>query len=213
MIKFSKILNEFATKDFDHYVEKEIRERINFLQHQKLYKDFTDEELYEIAEEYVNDHYRTDLRLTEKRKFLRIGIPRGLSKVGLDSEWKKETGKLLESGTSVYMLGSDNSIRYPDESRASYGIGANYFEHMFNSVLDKEIENGNIFVVTGELIPTIEEHEDFVLKTYEVGSDGEPLLIPNTIKIVKKLSLNEFKEMKIGDHGRVGDIFKTLEKL
>lgn len=30
MIKFSKILNEFATKDFDRYVEKEIRERINF---------------------------------------------------------------------------------------------------------------------------------------------------------------------------------------
>lgn len=89
MISLKKLIVEDSIKDFDHYVEKEIRERINFLQHQKLYKDYTDEELYEFAEEYANDRYRTDLRLTEKRKFLRIGIPHGLSKVGLDSEWKK----------------------------------------------------------------------------------------------------------------------------
>lgn len=214
MIKFSKILKEATIADFDRYVEEEIRDRIKFLRTQKWTQGDSDEELYEYAKEYVEDHYKTDHRLTEKRNYLRIGVPRGSSKVGLGDEWAQETGRILESGTSVYMLGTDGSLRYPDKRRASYAIRGNYFEYMFNEVLNDEIRKGNIFVVTGDLIPIVEEHEDFVLKTFDVGSDGEPVLIPSSIKIVKKLSLDEFRNIKIGDANvTIGSILNVNDEV
>ncbi len=55
----------------------------------------------------------------------------------------------------------------------------------------KPIANDEVYIVTGELLPveSLQENSDgeFVFITYDVGSDGEPLLDPETVKVVKQI--------------------------
>lgn len=170
----------------------------------KLGSEYTDDEITEQVEE----QYEIDFRL-KHRKFIRIGIPKGKSKFGLDSEWKEELGnKMFESGVSVYFL-LNNEILYPDQERALYQVGGHYFIHMFNNVLNDQIKQGNIFIVTGELIETVIERGDHYVLTHDVGADGEPLLNEKTVRIVTKLTINEFKKLKIG-RTTVGDFLKLM---
>ena len=146
--------------------------------------------------------------LALKRKdliFLRMGQNINLaSKFGLGSEWREETGKRYEGGVSVYFLkreGDKYIISFPDRMRASYGVGNGYFSNMFLNVLQRPICEEQIYVVRGNLvrIPDIEmeqsadiypEYKEFW--TYDVGSDGEPLLESGSVSIVEQISLEKF---------------------
>jgi hypothetical protein len=202
MIKFVQIINESTVEQFEFWKNKEIQRYYN--EYKK--EGYEDEEAMSFAKEKSEDVYVEDSRLNEHNEFLRIGKLSGRSKVGLGKEWTDETGQIYESGMSVYFLRNRKNIIYPNRRRAQYGIGGNYFEHMFNEVLNKQIENEEIHIVSGKLIPIIEEIEDRVVKTFDVGSDGEPLLEPSSVKVIRKLTLDEFKTFTID-----GNI--TVEKI
>lgn len=165
--------------------------------------------------------------------FLRIGRNFGCSRCGLDAEWRAETGKISEAGTSVYFVHPHKDsymIRYPDQSCACYGIGGDYFGHMFTDVLLRPICAEEIYLVRGKLIPIRDRSDeacDFAMieiedKLYEqgissrdvdirawgfdTGSDGEPLLQAGSARIVKQLTLPEFLGLYLNDNFRVGDL-------
>ena len=157
--------------------------------------------------------------------FLRIGDNFGTSsRVGLDDEWKAETGKMFESGVSVWFLrklsgdGDRYMISKPLQEHADYGL-KNYFENMFIDVLFKQISLGEVYVVTGKLIPIEtfppDDAESYVdgdnnIKFYDylTGTDGEPLLEVGTVKVVERVSLIEFFEKFYINNGyTVKDLF------
>lgn len=120
------------------------------------------------------------------------------SRVGLDSEFRNDMmwGKTRENGLSVYFVkkyGKYYEIQAPNHSRARYSTGGSreYFQHMLWELFIKPIANDEVYIVTGELLPveSLQENSDgeFVFITYDVGSDGEPLLDPETVKVVKQI--------------------------
>ena len=113
--------------------------------------------------------------------FLRIGRNFGCSKCGLDNEWRRETGKISEGGTSVYFVHKHEDgymIGQPSQERACYGLG-DYFHHMFTDVLLDPICSGEIYFVRGRLIPVRDNSDkawDYAYNTvkddaYERASD------------------------------------------
>lgn len=165
--------------------------------------------------------------------YLRIGKNFGASKFGLDEEWQRETGKRYERGTScyfVYPYQDGYEIGPPDRNRAMYGIVGDYFLHMFTEVLIKPICASEIYLVKGRLFPVRDYpdvgHDDDTAPTsywnYDVGSDGEPVLQPHTIKVVQQVPLEQFLKTFYLNRGfAVGDLLepgwgsgrKTLSRL
>lgn len=133
--------------------------------------------------------------------FIRFGkFGLGASKVQLGDEWKRETGKMLEPGLSVYFvtqMGDKWNVEPVDRRKASYQIGSSYFTDMVFDNFLPAIANDEVYIIRAELIPlewvaNDDAREETVLyKTYETGSDGEPVVEPNTIQIIKTLDTDE----------------------
>ena len=159
----------------------------------------------------LSNYIKTILRETTDYKslgapsnlFIRFGrFSGGRSKVGLDAEFRREVlaGKQYEAGLSVYFakpFKNGYQIIEPESRRAAYGIGSNYFGHMISNIFMPEIARENIFLIKGNLIksPDVyydDQEEQYVRTgrtTYEVGSDGEPVI--ENPRIVKNLSPEE----------------------
>ena len=93
-------------------------------------------------------------------KFIRFGKFKKSSRMGLDAEFLDDIGSTgFESGVSVYFAFNDNDKYYlyePEQKRAKYGLGRDYWGHMFTRVLNLD----NIFLVEGDLIETISQDEE-----------------------------------------------------
>jgi len=120
------------------------------------------------------------------------------SRVGLDQEFTKDVmwGKTSENGLSVYFTkkyGKYYEIESPAFGHARYQTGGSreYFQHMLWEVFIRPIANDEVYIVTGNLLPVEQLQEnsegEFIFVTYDTGSDGEPLLDPESVKIVKQL--------------------------
>ena len=172
--------------------------------------------LYELLFENQENIIRYDPRLKQENLFIRFG-KFGLepSKIRLDSEFIQDVigGKKSESGLSVYFAeqnGSTYNIEPPDRKRARYMLDGSYFNDMLQSFLPA-IANEEVYLLKGQLIENsynvyddayaqeIEYHE------YETGSDGEPLLMPETIKIIKTFSTEEALDYIIYAGRKIGD--------
>lgn len=124
------------------------------------------------------------------------------SKVGLDSEFRNDvlSGKKFESGLSVYFAKPNKNgwiLVEPDKKRAAYGLTHNYIGDMIERIFLPSIAKGEIYLVKGDLIEieavgyddASESYFSTGTTTYEVGSDGEPVI--ENAKIIKRLKPNE----------------------
>lgn len=169
--------------------------------------------------------------------FLRFGkfSEGGKSRMGLGEEWTAELGSTgYEAGLSVIGLAPEKLdgkylTRDPDAERALYGIPYDYIGNMVTNLHADAARRGEVYLVTGDLIPIrdragrhrddqreqIKDEEDDLeeaiedgdtvraanlrrrveqLKsalgwTYEVGADGEPVIL--NARKVKKISLSD----------------------
>lgn len=146
------------------------------------------------------------------RFFVRFGAFGKRSQKGLDDEFlvtaegglydehmAEAGGRVVryESGVSVYFAervgGRAYVMREPDRRRAAYQLGYDYLGDMLRGPLLPAVCADEVWLVTGRLVLTEEEageegYDGFeswgiTWPTYEVGSDGEPLL-----KNVKKIT-------------------------
>ena len=120
------------------------------------------------------------------------------SRVGLNQEFKNDVmwGKSQENGLSVYFVkkyGKYYEVQSPNLKQARYQTGGTreYFQHMLWEVFIKPIANDEVYIVTDDLLPVERLYEnsegEFIFITYDIGSDGEPLLDPGTVKVVKQI--------------------------
>jgi len=125
--------------------------------------------------------------------FVRFGKWSGASKFGLGSggsyeepdEWASY-GKNYEAGVSVYHVerqreGKGWVLQNVNQREALHSVGGDYWRDM----LGRALKNRKIFLLRGDLV-TIEDNNGKKYMVY--GSDGEPLLVPESIQIIKKLS-------------------------
>ena len=118
--------------------------------------------------------------------YLRFGKPPegGYSKIGFDDEYMEEVGYApgaTEEGVSVYSTHLKNGKWYwedPDARRAKYALPSYYQSHMANELFADAIRNGDVFLVTGDLIPkrdfsnsAIEDEEEFQDEMEEAMKD------------------------------------------
>lgn len=147
----------------------------------------------------INEGFNNSHLFIRFGRFARGG---GRSRVGLDDEFKNDVlgGKQYESGLSVYFVKPHKDgfmLQGPNRRRAAYGIGHDYFGHMFKNIFMDSINRGDIFLVQGNLIEVPANVEDEMTgeiistgnKTFEVGSDGEPVI--ENVRIVKRLKPSE----------------------
>lgn len=161
---------------------------------------------------------RTDYKMEhpDDHLFIRFGKYSGASKFGLGSEWRQETGKMLEPGLSVYFvekLGDSWNIEPPQRSRAMYHVDSDYFPDMLFDNFMPAIANDEVYILKGKLIPREEIHYDegygYDIKwlTYETGSDGEPVIDESAITVVQTLTTDEvLDKVKYDNWKLVGDI-------
>jgi hypothetical protein len=137
-----------------------------------------------------------------RMNFIRFGKLRAQSKIMLDNEFIQEVlhGKKYEAGLSVLFAEPYKNgymMRGPSRHRAQYGLPYDYLGDMVSRLWMPSIARGDIYLVSGDLIeipqtyfdPHIEEYYDTGQMTYEVGSDGEPVI--ENASIVKQLSPEE----------------------
>jgi hypothetical protein len=155
--------------------------------------------------EDVVDHH-----LAHPGLYLRFGrIDVGHSRVRLDAEFRDEVlgGKTSERGLSCYFverLGPDYVVEPVRASQASYQLPKTYFRDMVEVFLPA-IANDQVWLLRGDLIPLppyrYERYpEPVVVHDYATGSDGEPVLAPGSVRVVKRLT-----EAEVLDHVRYGD--------
>jgi len=170
-----------------------------------MFKKYNKKTIIESGEEISNHEiYENPILKKKDLIFLRIGRNiNSASKFGLGNEWEQETGKKYEGGVSAYFLKKEGNryiISSPNQHRASYGL-KDYFSNMFLNVLQQPICEEQIYVVKGDLvrIPDIdmEENADIYSEykefwTYNVGSDGEPLLEQGSVSVIEEISLEKF---------------------
>lgn len=148
--------------------------------------------------------------------FIRFGKYSGASKFGLGSEWQQETGKMLEPGLSVYFVnkkGDTWNIEPPQRNRAMYHVDGDYFKDMLYNNFLKPIANDQVYILKGKLLPREEVYyddaygEDIRWITYEVGSDGEPVIDESAITVVQTLTTDEVLDtVKYDNYRLVGDM-------
>jgi hypothetical protein len=171
----------------------------------------------EISEPEYREEIDPEMQDQSKNLFIRFGPIHGASKVGLGPEWKQETGKNLEAGTSVYFVKKIGTQFWDIEPvkryRASYQIPSEYFRQMLSDNFMPAIANDEVYILKGKLIPrVIEEFDDareenVRYTTYETGSDGEPLIDPYDYQIVKTLTTEEVLDKVSYDGSKViGDL-------
>lgn len=157
-------------------------------------------------------------------RVLRIGKLQGVSRFGLDVEWRRETGKRLEEGLSCYFLGRNNEIRKPSQREAIYKLPDDYFSGMFTDVLRDPLLDGEIFVVQTRPFRSFDDPGSLVARKdyneaaqyddeYEWalparGSDGEPLLDASQVRPgdITVVPLEDFLEEFTVEGVRVGDL-------
>jgi len=131
---------------------------------------------------YRNNHF-----------FIRFGKWSGASKFGLGvggsyeepDEWASY-GKRYEAGVSVYGVhrhreGKGWVLNSLNQKEALHNVGRDYWSDM----LGRALKNRPIFLLRGDLV-TLEDSEKRLHMIY--GSDGEPLLVPGSIKVIRKLT-------------------------
>lgn len=140
------------------------------------------------------------------------------SKIMLDTEFRQEVlhGKQYESGLSVLFAESHlNGFRIipPSKSRAQYGLPYDYVGDMISRLWIDSIARGDIYLLKGDLIEIPETVWDDLAeswehtgnKTYDVGSDGEPVI--ENPSIIKKLEPSEV--YLPGTDKTIDDIFRN----
>jgi hypothetical protein len=159
------------------------------------------------AAQVVDREYRDPM--LDHRLFIRFGaFGDEASRVRLDPEFRNEVldGKNFEAGLSVYaarrFVAADGTaaiaIEPPDLRRAAYHErnATSYFRHMLRGFASA-IANDRTYLVTGDVVGETYVDVDFALdQTVRVhravlGSDGEPLLEPSSVRVVQPLTTDD----------------------
>jgi len=131
--------------------------------------------------------------------FLRFGrIDTGDSQIRMDAEFVREVldGKTSERGMSCYFcakVGANYYLDPPQARSARYHLGASYWRDMLEIFLPA-IANDHVYVFHADLVraPAYQpDGEEFVWHGYERGSDGEPLVDPDSLRDVVRLTTQE----------------------
>lgn len=160
--------------------------------------------------------------LNNDRLFIRFGKFGARSKVMLDKEFINDalSGKQFEAGVSVLFAEpykNGYKLIPPNRSRAQYALPYDYFAHMLINNWMGALVRDDIFLLRGDLImiPATKFddatglYEDSDFETWDVGSDGEPVienitvvskLKPDNIYLPDGISIKDKFEDKINDH-------------
>lgn len=155
---------------------------------------------FSIARDFVlsnqsNIETLMDYRALSSNVYIRFGRWRGTSRVFLDPEGEKHGpdgfDRKFEAGVSVFSvtprLTGGFVLERPRADQALYSIGTNYLEYMAKRS-KRSIANGHLFLLRGDWV-NLDGRRIY-------GADGEPVLEPGTIQIIKKLKP---EEVFIGD--------------
>lgn len=156
--------------------------------------------------------------LLDHKDFLRFGaFGRGPSRVLLDEEFRREVlgGKNYESGLSVYeaerLSGGRVRLVVPDRGRSKYHRSGNYMAEMLDG-FTKSIARDDVFLVTGkvvqiEAIGLVDDYGDvFDSIDADTGSDGEPLLVPSSVRIRRRFRDWSALDMILLGDRPIGDV-------
>lgn len=159
--------------------------------------------------------------LLDHREFLRFGaFGRGASRVRLDEEFRREVlgGKNFEAGLSVYVARPIDDgrvvLEVPNLRAAAYHVKAGeYLEGMLSGFV-RAIQRDEVYLVTGRVVAVEhtyfdDDREERVLaQDALLGSDGEPLLEPDTARVVRRFEdWSALDLVLVGDARRpIGDV-------
>lgn len=156
--------------------------------------------------------------LLDHPSFLRFGAFDGPSRVGLDEEFRREVlgGKRFEAGLSVFEASAmpDGRVKLetPDLRRAAYLVSAS--DYMPSMLFDRAaaIAKGEVYLVAGEVVSVRYDlyddalGEEFDVTDASLGSDGEPLLEPDSVRVLRAYGPDEALEGVVWAGRPIGDI-------
>jgi hypothetical protein len=159
--------------------------------------------------------------LLDHREFLRFGaFGPSASRVRLDEEFRSEVlgGKNFEAGLSVYTAyqlgGGRMELEVPNLRAAAYHVKAGeYLQDMLAGFV-RAIQRDEVYLVTGRVVSV--EHvyfddgreEQVLAQDALLGSDGEPLLDPSTVRVVRRFEdWSALDKVLVGEARRpIGDV-------